>query len=79
MEATTKDLRFHTKEILDAAAIRGEEVIITFHGKPYAKIVPIAKSANSKKDNEFCGMWKDRNDMDDVSEYVRKLRKRRTF
>lgn len=34
MQATSKDLRFHTKEILDAA-MRGEEVIITFHGKPY--------------------------------------------
>ena len=40
MQATSKDLRFHTKEILDAA-MRGEEVVITFHGKPCAKIVPI--------------------------------------
>ena len=78
MQATSKDLRFHTKEILDAA-MRGEEVIITFHGKPYAKIVPIAKSNQKNKQNEFCGMWKDRTDMDDVEGYVRNLRKRRSF
>ncbi|MBU2512163.1 type II toxin-antitoxin system prevent-host-death family antitoxin [bacterium] len=78
MQATSKDLRFHTKEILDAA-MRGEEVIITFHGKPYAKIVPIAKSSQENKQNDFCGMWKDRTDMDDVEGYVRNLRKRRSF
>ncbi len=79
MQATSKDLRFHTKEILDAAAMRGEEVIITFHGKPYAKIVPIVGSNKENKQNEFCGMWKDRTDMDDVKGYVRNLRKRRSF
>ena len=78
MQATSKDLRFHTKEILDAA-MRGEEVIITFHGKPYAKIVPIAESNQENKQNEFCGMWKDRTDMDDVEGYVRNLRKGRSF
>ncbi len=78
MIATTKDLRFHTKEILDAA-MRGEEVVITYHGKPYAKIIPIGKSDKSEKKNEFCGMWKDRSDFEDVNEYVRKIRKRRSF
>ena len=78
MQATSKDLRFHTKEILDAA-MRGEEVVITFHGKPYAKIVPIVESRQDNKQNEFCGMWKDRTDMNDVESYVRKLRKRRSF
>jgi len=78
MQATSKDLRFHTKEILDAA-MRGEEVIITFHGKPYVKIVPITESSQENKQNEFCGMWKDRTDMNDVKDYVRTLRKRRSF
>lgn len=78
MQATSKDLRFHTKEILDAA-MRGEEVVITFHGKPYAKIVPIGESKQEGKQNEFCGMWKDRTDMDDAKDYVRELRKRRSF
>jgi prevent-host-death family protein len=78
MQATSKDLRFHTKEILDAA-VRGEEVVITFHGKPYAKIVPFADLKKENKQNDFCGMWKDRKDMDDVDVYIRKLRRRRSF
>ena len=78
MQATSKDLRFHTKEILDAA-VRGEEVIITFHGKPYAKIVPIEKTKHEDKRTDFCGMWKDRVDMENVNDYVREIRKRRSF
>ena len=78
MQATSKDLRFHTKEILDAA-MRGEEVVITFHGKPYAKIIPITEPKQKNKQNEFCGMWKDRADMNDVEDYVRKIRRRRSF
>ena len=78
MRATSNDLRFHTKEILDAA-VRGEEVVITFHGKPYVKIVPVSESKQENKDNAFCGMWKDRTDMEDVETYVRGLRKRREF
>ena len=78
MQATSKDLRFHTKEILDAA-MRGEEVVITFHGKPCAKIIPIDTANQGNKQNEFCGMWKDRTDMNDVDKYVRTLRKRRSF
>ena len=78
MQATSKDLRFHTKEILDAA-LRGEEVVITYHGKPYVKIVAIESSEQEGKENNFCGMWKDREDFEDVEGYVRRLRKGRTF
>ena len=80
MEATAKDLRFHTKKILDTA-IRGEEVIITYHGKPYAKIIPIAQAqtVEKNKENDFCGMWKDRSDLSNVDDYIRKIRKRRAF
>ncbi|MBF0290415.1 MAG: type II toxin-antitoxin system prevent-host-death family antitoxin [SAR324 cluster bacterium] len=78
MQATSKDLRFHTKEILDTA-MRGEEVIITYHGKPCAKIIPIEDSSQENKENEFCGMWKDRNDMEDVKSYVRNIRRGRKF
>ncbi len=78
MEVTSKDLRFHTKEILDAA-MRGEEVVITYHGKPCVKIIPFTDLNQEDKQNDFCGMWKDREDMDDVDKYIRNLRKRRTF
>ena len=40
MQATTKDLRLRTKEIL-AASQRGEEVIITFRGEPRAVLSPL--------------------------------------
>ena len=78
MQATSKDLRFHTKAILDTA-IRGEEVIITFHGKPCVKIVPITSASRENKQNKFCGMWKDRTDINDVPSYVRNLRRGRQF
>jgi len=78
MQATSKDLRFHTKEILDTAQ-RGEEVIITYHGKPYVKITPISQPKPENKDNAFCGIWKDRTDMNDVKNHVRQLRKSRQF
>ncbi|MEF8889369.1 MAG: type II toxin-antitoxin system prevent-host-death family antitoxin, partial [Desulfohalobiaceae bacterium] len=38
MQTTAKDLRFFSKEILDTVT-RGEEVIITYRGKPCAKLV----------------------------------------
>ena len=78
MEATSKDLRFHTKEILDAA-MRGDGVVITYHGKPCAKIIPFTNKNQENKENDFCGMWKDREDMNDVDNYIRQLRKRRSF
>ena len=79
MQATSRDLRFHTKDILDAAT-RGEEVVITYHGKPCAKIVPLDYSPEPKdKSNEFCGIWKDREDLRDVDNFVRNLRRSRNF
>ena len=73
MQATSKDLRFHTKEILDAA-MRGEEVIITYHGKPCAKIIPMTQETHESKENASCSLWKDRTDLQDVDGYVRNLR-----
>ena len=77
MQSTAKELRFHTKEILNSVH-RGEEIIITFRGKPYAKIVPLKESKKVKDSkNELFGIWKDRKDMENVDEYVRNLSKRR--
>ena len=78
MRATSKDLRFHTKEIIKAA-IRGEEVIITYHGKPCVKIVPIEEEVEKEQSTEFYGMWADRDDMLDVEGYIRKIRRGRYF
>ena len=37
------------------------------------------ESTNTTKDNPFCGMWKDRDDMENVENYVRQLRQGRQF
>ena len=77
MYSTAKELRFHTKELLDSVS-RGEEVVITYRGKPYAKLVPFKKSEQTiEKADELFGMWKDRKDIKDVNKYVRELRKGR--
>ncbi|MCK5146929.1 type II toxin-antitoxin system prevent-host-death family antitoxin [bacterium] len=77
MKATAKDLRFHSKELLDTVS-RGEEVVITFRGKPQAKLIPIEyeKDEEILSSNLF-GIWKDNTDMEDVPNYVRKMRKGR--
>ncbi len=77
MYSTAKELRFHTKELLESVS-RGEEVIITFRGKPYAKLVPIKESKkNQENAKELFGIWKDRTDLENVDSYVRKIRKER--
>jgi prevent-host-death family protein len=78
MQSTAKELRFHTKEILNSVH-RGEEVIITFRGKPYAKIVPLKESKKDKDSKkELFGIWRNRKDIRDVNEYVRNLRRGRS-
>ena len=58
----------------------GQEIIITYRGKPSAKIVPIAGRQSNNFDeteNELFGIWKNRKDMENVEQYVRKIRKGR--
>ncbi len=76
MKATAKDLRFHSKELIDSVS-RGEEVVITFRGKPCAKLVPYRELKNKKDENELFGMWKDNDMVEDVNAFVRNLRKGR--
>ena len=76
MKATAKDLRFHSKDLLDAVH-RGEEVIITFRGKPYAKLVPYQEEKKPSGKNELFGIWKDNDIAENVDEHVRNLRKGR--
>ena len=75
MKATAKDLRFHSKELLNTVN-RGEEVIITYRGKPCAKLIPYDELKKNKKTNLF-GIWKNNNIVEDVNDYVRDLRKER--
>jgi len=76
MKATAKDLRFHSRELLESVK-RGEEVIITYRGYPCAKLVPIDQETGKKEKSELFGIWKDNPDVKDVDKYIRKLRKGR--
>ena len=53
MKATAKDLRFHSKELLNTVN-RGEEVVITYRGKPCAKLVPYD---GTDKKNQTPSVW----------------------
>ena len=75
MKATAKDLRFHTKELLSTVN-RGEEVIITFRGKPCAKLIPYDELKKNQKTNLF-GIWRNNDIVKNVDDYVRDLRKER--
>lgn len=78
MKATAKDLRFHSKELLDTVN-RGEEVLITYRGKPCARLIPYEQTEfkQSRIKNEFFGIWRDYDKITDVNEYVKKLREGR--
>ena len=78
MKATAKDLRFYSKELLESAN-RGEEVVITYRGKPYAKLVPFEsrEEAYNADQHGLFGIWKDNDAVKDVEGYVRNLRKGR--
>jgi antitoxin (DNA-binding transcriptional repressor) of toxin-antitoxin stability system len=81
MQATTKDLRLHTRELI-AATERGEQVIITFRGQPRAMLtafeVPTVRRAER---NPAFGLWSDAGHAASLSvdDEVRTLRKRRSF
>ncbi len=79
MQATAKDLRFRSGELLRTAA-RGEEVLITFRGKVCAKLVSARAAKPAVRPAGHCpgfGIWKDREDLEDAQAWVRGLRKAR--
>jgi prevent-host-death family protein len=83
MEITTKQLRIQPGRVI-AQVNNGQEITITYRGKACAKIIPLKSKIESKQgisleetDNELFGMWKDREDMEDVAQYVRNMRRGR--
>jgi prevent-host-death family protein len=76
MTVSTKELRTRTKEIMEAMK-RGEEVIITYRGKPAAKIVPIREKRDAGReeaDDSLFGVWKDNPAVEDVGEFIDEVR-----
>ena len=77
MQYSAKEFRNHVKAALDATS-HGEEVIITYRGKPKAKLIPFPRAAagQSKVPEGLFGIWKDREDLS-VPDYIRELRQPR--
>jgi hypothetical protein len=73
MEASITDLRYKTREILQALD-RRETVDLMYHGKLKGRIVPAAtkRSAKSLREHPFFGMGKD--DTRPVQQIVDELR-----
>lgn len=78
MKATTKDLRLHSKEILNAVR-RGEEITITYRGKATAVMSPIKRAGRHRPLNDApaFGIWKDHDETDDVQRYIDQVRRAR--
>lgn len=76
MKTSAKDLRTHTRRILEAVE-RGEDVIITHRGKPRAKVVGVRgkrPSVGTGGEEPLFGIWKDYEAVKDVEAYVERLR-----
>ena len=71
MHASIRELRLHTKEFLDAAS-RGEEVIVTYRGKDYVKLVPLPAAAITK--TAAFGLWSNNEKVNDVDSFINQLR-----
>jgi prevent-host-death family protein len=79
MEISAKQLRIQPGRIISQVK-NGLDVTITYRGKACAKIIPIAKREKENIENTddgLFGIWKDRKDLNDVGQYVRKIRKGR--
>jgi prevent-host-death family protein len=77
MHASAKDLRFYSKNLLDAIS-RGEEIIITYRGKPCAKLTSLTETGKKQTQSDpLFGIWQDHADSKDVAKYVRNLREGR--
>lgn len=72
MVVSIRKLRSSTKEIFSAVE-RGETVLITNRGKTCAQITAVKDTRTFKNHSAF-GMWKDRKDLKNPSEYVHKIR-----
>ena len=80
MRASFVDLRKKSGEIIRALE-RKEEVVLFYRGRRKAVIKPLANEGDKPpmraSEHPAFGMWANREDMADVSEYVRRLRRPR--
>ena len=76
MIVTAKDLRFNITMLFDMLS-KGEDITVTYRGKPKAKLIAVKDEINEKKSDMMFGMWKDQEE--DVDTYIRNIRSRRNF
>lgn len=76
MIVSAKDLRFKISMLFDVLT-KGEDIIITYRGKPKAKLISFEDPDNNEKSDALFGMWKDQES--DVDELVRHMRQGRKF
>ena len=79
MEIPAKSLRSRVGEIL-ACVDRGESVVITYRGKPRARLVGIDEAGETAPDSENFpgfGMWENHEAMRDVDAWLRGIRQSR--
>jgi prevent-host-death family protein len=79
MEISAKELRGKPTQIIEQAS-RGTEVVITIRGKKMAKLIPyLAKDKDRNIEDDIFGIWNDKDIIKSVDEYVRSIRRGRTF
>lgn len=78
MKVTTKELRIQPGKIIDQVSM-GQEITVTYRGKPLAKIVPLQSSNSENEDLNMFGLWKDHSNEASVEDQVRDIRKGRQF
>ena len=76
MTVSAKDLRFKISMLFDVLT-KGEDITITYRGKPKAKLISFESSQSDTKNDALFGLWKDREK--DVDDLVRNMRQGRNF
>jgi len=76
MVVTAKQLRLQTSAVLKKVQRVGSATV-TLRGKPVAKLVSLSDHRKKLSDYAAIGMWADREDMEDVDAWLRKIRKPR--
>ncbi len=76
MVVSAKDLRFKISMLFDVLT-KGEEITITYRGKPKAKLVSFDEPESDEKSDALFGIWKDKESS--VDELVRSMRQGRDF
>ena len=79
MEISTKQLRLRPGRIISQVN-SGQEITVTYRGKPRAKIVPVMNGRYidlEEAEVELFGIWKDREDLENPEQFIRKMRKGR--